>query len=190
VASLIFQLGEKDSFTIIFDGRENCPIDPDKVEKKLNRLSRGKITIKVEEQNIGCVGHPILNFDKYKNLPEDFVLFCDDDDVYLPGVLDFLRYICVEDKTYIFALNCQGRIIFHPSETVHTQISKQSGAIPSKIRDQGVFGHQYDGDYDFYRSLEDKTEFVRMNCPIYEMRGDNVNAEEYALVLSCLEDDK
>jgi len=190
VASLIFQLSEKDSFTIIFDGRENCSIDPDKVEKKLNYLSRGKITIKVEEQNSGFWGHPILNSDKYKNLPEDFVLFCDDDDVYLPGFLDFLRYICVEDKTYIFALNYQGGIIFHPTKTIDSLISKQSGAIPSKIRDQGVFEYQYNGDYKFYRSLEGKTKFVRMSCPIYELKGNNVDAEEYALVLSCLEDDK
>lgn len=89
----------------------------------------------------------------------DFLMFLDDDDVFVPGVFDQVRNILTRPGLYIFkVLWLWGRILPNHPEICNKNITT-SGIVVSNVPDKlGVWGKQYNGDLDFAKSAAAKWE--------------------------------
>lgn len=106
----------------------------------------------MEPVNLGYWGHGIRN--KYHELPGDFIMHADDDDIYLPGAFSIIRQAVSQDLNalYIFQIVAGNEIITgYPIQK--SNISTQSGAIPSRYNSQSTWEYYYGGDFAFYKKL-------------------------------------
>lgn len=164
------QLSEIDFLTIVFDGINNSKnIDDIKLFCKDFKC---KVNIIVEEKNLGYWGHGIRN--KHNQLEGDFVFHIDDDDVIFENTFDIIRKYCVnENIIYIFKIMLENNsIIWKKKKIEYANISTQSGIIPSKINRMGYWSLRYGGDFDFYKNLCDKYNYLFMDHLIYKKIGD------------------
>ena len=159
IDSLKEQLRKGDALTIIFDG-----------EGALKRstyddswLSGVPFATKIIEQvpGLGHYGHPALN----KYIPTltpktSFIMFADDDDIYLPGAFDALRKKCSNPKTlYISRMNHKtnlGKIVPEVglNEIQPDHIGKPNGVIPFDSAASSKLENIYRGDYEYYKKME------------------------------------
>ena len=129
-----------------------------------------------ETYDIEAPQHAIRN--KYNDLEGDFILHADDDDIYMPGAMSHIRkYVCNPTTLYFFNLyfKIDNKHIktetFYKNKIEINHISTQSGIIPKKINKLGIWGDRYEGDYDFYKSIEDKVYRTQYQKEIiYKMR--------------------
>lgn len=160
--SLQPQLEPQDYLTVVFDARD----DADVYFLAEDFLKEFKCTCSIwmEPVNTGFWGHVIHN--KYNELPGDFILHADDDDIYTSDAMDAIRHYCIDSDTlYIFRMKySDGRpTLWHRHSIEEGEIGKPMGAIPSKYNSKGVWGYHYAGDFEFYNSLQaiiPKIEFV------------------------------
>jgi hypothetical protein len=159
--SLKTQLRENDYLTIVFDG-PNWPNVQEVIE--YTKDFKCKVSIIVEEINLGHWGHAIRN--KHKNLKGDYVFHVDDDDDITPDCMESLRKHCIDtNKVYVFKMQLDPETIYwvDDKKIVANQIGTPMGIIPIEINKKSEFGYFYGGDFAFYKTLEDQNipfEFV------------------------------
>lgn len=156
--SLKDELSSNDALTIIFDGADR----KGKAGFTDSWLEGHKSKVNVIEQqlNTGLWGHPILN--KYQGILEPkktFIMFADDDDTYVPGTFNILRKKCTNpDTLYIGKMNYTGdlkKIIPSQSDVIKAgDIGKPCGIIPMGAVDKATWGYNYEGDFDYYNSIQ------------------------------------
>jgi hypothetical protein len=157
--SLIPQLKFQDYLTIVIDGLVNAKKFETELGQTLDQWvadlkqrTVATIQVSIEVEPLGYWGHGIRN--KYRHLPGDFILHCDDDDIYTPKCLEVLRRICTHKNTlYIYKVQTnQGIVPKHPT-IEYANISTQCGVIPAPLNGKGYWEQRYGGDCDFYQSL-------------------------------------
>lgn len=155
VNSILPQLQKQDFLTIVFDGiGRTGAFKPEEYETELSHKTLATIKVIVEPVNLGSWGHGIRS--KHQNLEGDFVLHCDDDDVYVENSIEIVRRIVSEDleALYIFNIVKKGKI-FPICRTIWPgNLSTQNGVIPSKLNCQAKWPLRYGGDGIFYVDIE------------------------------------
>jgi hypothetical protein len=163
---LKYQLHKNDYLTIVFDGNENIK----NLEKITNFISdfECSITIVIEEKNLGFWGHGIRN--KHNSLDGDFVFHIDDDDVILEDTFEIIRKHCKNiDTVYIFKIILENNDIIWKKKNIEiNKISTQCGIIPVHINKCGYWELKYGGDYNFYKELSKKYDFLFIDKIIYK----------------------
>lgn len=91
----------------------------------------------------------------------DYLLFMDDDDVYLPGSLDAVRSALRENpgRPHLFSMwrDANYGDQLPRAEVVQMgNVSTQMAVFPNDPAKLGAWGTRYEGDYDFIRSTLDK----------------------------------
>ena len=163
------QLSEIDFLTIVFDGIDNSKnID---IVKSFCKDFKCKVNIILEEKNLGFWGHGIRN--KYNQLDGDFIFHVDDDDIIFENTFNIIRKYCVNKNIiYIFKIMLENNaLIWKKKEIKYGNISTQSGIIPNKINSTGYWVLKYGGDFDFYKNLCEKNNYIFMDYLIYKKNG-------------------
>jgi hypothetical protein len=134
---------------------------------------------------LGHYGHPALN----KYIPgltpkTTFIMFADDDDIYLPGAFDTLRNKCSDPKTlYISRMKHKGdqsRVIPDAGLTeIHeNHIGKPNGIIPFDSAPLSKLENNYVGDFQYYKNLsETGIPIVFLDDVIYEIGTNQGNVK-------------
>ena len=164
--SLLPQLQEVDCLTVVFDGTsvQNLPI-----------LKEFKCTVELysEPKALGFWGHAVRN--KYAKIMKqrDFVLHGDDDDIYLPNVIDNLRILCTNNKTlYIAKMDdpCYG-VLPKTNEIIPGNIGTPCGIVPWKDNMRSRWGLYNGADANFYKSIANfNKDIVFLDLLIYKVR--------------------
>lgn len=166
--SLQGQLHANDYLTVVFDAKDVDHVY-EQTRKKLSQFAC-HTTIRMEKTNLGYWGHGIRN--KYNQLPGDFILHGDDDDIYLPHAMDMVRNTVSQNSSalYIFQIKYHGHLISgNPIQL--SNVSTQSGAIPSRYNSKARWGSYYGGDYEFYAELQKIVpQVIYSDQVIYQMR--------------------
>jgi len=169
--SLRPQLKEKDALTIVFDGKDSRA--KANISDEIMQNMKCKVNIIEQEPRLGHYGHHVINKYAPSLSPETtYIMFGDDDDIYMEGAFDILRKKCKDPhKLYIFRMRNEhnfipeNSIIPNPGmkEIKKNYIGKPNGIIPYSHRAHTKMGiNSYTGDYEFYRDLSSSlpTEFV------------------------------
>ncbi|MBA3953857.1 glycosyltransferase family 2 protein [Candidatus Dependentiae bacterium] len=171
IKSLEKQLKPQDFLTIVFDNKDKESVF-EGVKLKLAQLPCNAEVI-WEEKNLGYWGHAIRN--KYKRLPGDFILHCDDDDMYLPGSLDTIRAVCQDkSKLYFFRLRSAGSSIWRDPHVRIGNMGTPCGVIPRAYNSLSRWGYFYGGDGAFYMKLVRKIgnhNVIFVDSLIYFVKG-------------------
>jgi glycosyltransferase involved in cell wall biosynthesis len=87
----------------------------------------------------------------------DYVLFMDDDDVYLPGAFDAVRRACVGQRfPLLFRMRRTGTYTIWRDQAVYCgNVSTQMIVVPNDRANFGVWGKDYCGDFEFIKSTVD-----------------------------------
>jgi glycosyltransferase involved in cell wall biosynthesis len=159
--SLENQLDIDDNVYLFVDG-DNYWND---VDKQLNLFKTPKFNLIVnyEKQNLGFWGCGLRN--KYqKNLDGDYILHCDDDDVYIEGSIKKIKDNHSDDKTINFfkfytdySIN---KFVWTTPKLNLSDIGTPSGIIPNVPENFGTWGYRYGGDFDFYNSCKFNHNFI------------------------------
>lgn len=159
------QLYEIDYLTIVFDGQKSKNIDS---IKKYTSQFKCNVNIIVEKNNLGYWGHGIRN--KYNNLEGDFIYHIDDDDMLYDDSFDIIRKYCNDiNVIYIFKIMLKNNSIIWKTEKIkYANISTQSGVIPMHINKEGHWELKYGGDFEFYKNLSNKYNFLFIDKLIYK----------------------
>lgn len=138
------QLTESDYITVIFDGCQP--------NTSLFNGVRCNVIIKHEKDALGCWGHGARN--KHQdNLPGDYLMHADDDDIYTPGAIGKIRSRCTKDAIYLFQIQTNSGIkIPDKKELKYGNIGTPCGIIPNKPPFP-KWEHKYGGDFIFYKQL-------------------------------------
>lgn len=173
IESLRDQVSEEDIFTIVFDGR-----DKDNIFEKVKDITANfncKVNVIYEKENYGYWGHKLKN-EKYSNLEGDFVLHCDDDDIYMPNTIKIAKRICTDkNKLYLFKICSPNFIVWDEPKIAPGNIGSTSGIIPTKLNNLGNWGYSYVGDYEFYSGLAhlcNEKDIVFVDLVIYKVIDD------------------
>jgi hypothetical protein len=158
------QLNEIDYLTIVFDANIN---NLDNIKKYVENF-KCKVNIIVEDNNLGYWGHGIRN--KHNNLEGDFVFHVDDDDILLDDSFTHIRKHCKDTNIiYIFKIMLKtNKIIWKTKNLIYSQISTQSGIIPTQFNKNGYWELKYGGDFDYYVNLSLKYNILFIDKLIYK----------------------
>lgn len=183
--SIIMQLKETDYITIVYDNKDVANTF-NKV-KNLKTKCQLNVIMNNETYNIEAPQHAIRN--KYNTLKGDFILHADDDDIYLPDAMSHIRkYVCNPSTLYIFNTYYRINDKHFKSETFYKKklelnnIGTQSGVIPHEINKLGIWGDRYEGDYDFYKSIEDKVYRIQYQDEIIQKMRPIINTDESYII--------
>lgn len=166
--SLKSQLDENDTIYIAIDGQKYWQ----EVDKQLSLFSGFKCSLKpiYEKENLGFWGHALRN--KYQhNLDGDYILHCDDDDIYLKNsIINIKKKQLDKEYIYLYKLSLKKRnsIIWKRPKLHRGNIGTPSGVIPNIPTKFGTWGTIYGGDHMFYESCDFKFEYV--DEIIYQIR--------------------
>jgi len=142
IDSIAPQLSSADYLTIIWDTEPFHVKVPPYVKM---------ITI-YNEEPMGWWGHGSRNH-WIPKLPGDYIMNGDDDDIYLPDVMDTIRKVCTEHKLYIFKfLNRHGTVIPRSPQVKMNNIGTPCGIYP-QLGEFPRWKFMYGGDGKFYESL-------------------------------------
>lgn len=141
VDSIAPQLEKQDYLTIIWD----CQAIPLQINSKCQ-----VITLQNEEP-LGYWGHGSRNR-WMQELPGDYFMNGDDDDVYMPGCMKKIREVCKEEKLYVFKFDYQGTTVPMYPEVKVANIGTSCGVYP-KVTPFPKWEHVYGGDGMFYEAL-------------------------------------
>jgi len=172
--SIIPQMGMNDFITVVYDNQDIG--NTFETVKNMKTQCKLKVIMNNESYDIEAPQHAIRN--KYNDLKGDFIFHGDDDDIYMPNAMEHIRnYVCNPTTLYFFNLyfKIDNKHIktetFYKNKIEINHISTQSGIIPKKINKLGIWGDRYEGDYDFYKSIEDKVYRTQYQKEIiYKMR--------------------
>ena len=172
--SIIPQMNIDDFITVVYDNQDIS--NTFETVKNMKTQCNLKVIMNNESYDIEAPQHAIRN--KYNDLKGDFIFHGDDDDIYMPNAMEHIRnYVCNPTTLYLF--NLYFRIdnkhikteTFYKNKIEINHISTQSCIIPKKVNKLGIWGDRYEGDYDFYKSIEDKVYRVQYQDEIiYKMR--------------------
>lgn len=85
----------------------------------------------------------------------DYILFMDDDDVYVEGTLNVVRKACTDGKLHMFAVHGgPGWTVPLRHEIAEENVCTQMVAVPNDKTKFGVWGKRRNGDYDFISTLK------------------------------------
>ncbi len=180
--SLRDQLRKQDYLTIVFDAK-----DTDGIFEKVKEVTGTFVcttNVLLEEKNLGYWGHGIRN--KYKDLPGDFVVHCDDDNKYLPSVIGSVRKVCRDkDTLYLFrrskikngkpaGLSWQKPVI------KKYDMDTGSGVIPCRYNRMCMWDYSYGGEISFYTAMaklvpNEKIFFVDYVTYVYYLHGKSMD---------------
>lgn len=165
INSLKGQLSENDAVTVVFDGK--FAKRNSKYEPSWTNDMKCKVNIIEQIPGLKHYGHPTIN----KYLPQldpkkTYVMFADDDDVYVDGAFDILRAKCVDpDILYLAQFkNKEGTIVppVGSSSIEINHIGKVCGIIPFDKRSEASMGATTrTGDFDYYNVLQHKVKGVQ-----------------------------
>lgn len=150
------QIKENDYLTIIVDG-------PD-YENDVKNIVKGfdfdcNFELIIHPENLGYWGHPIRNIYQTK-LKGDFILHCDDDDIYLDNAFDDIRESVSKDlnKMYVFKMwiSKGGNYRWFNKAVVMGNIGTPMGIIPNKPECMGKWKDFVGGDGRFFESTHKK----------------------------------
>jgi len=149
--SLQPQLQEQDFLTVVFDAIDENSVYV-RAEEVLKEFSCSSSII-MEPKNLGWWGHAIRN--KYSQLPGDFILHADDDDIYTEDAMATIRQICTDRETlYVFKMQySDGRTLWIDPVIKHCQIGTPMGVIPSSYNAKTRWAEAFAGDFTFYAAL-------------------------------------
>lgn len=156
--SLVDELHDVDYLYIGIDGREHF----DKVNNILQPFySRFKCTIipLYLQYNLGSWGHKLIN--QFKDtLKGDYIMFADDDDIYIKGSFEKIRRvmnIINKDRVALFKFynNYATKDVVWKDPVLRVgNVGKVSGLIPNVPDKLGELGYHYEGDFEFYKNCK------------------------------------
>lgn len=85
----------------------------------------------------------------------EYLMFLDDDDLYVDGAFDKVRAALAEtpDRIHIFRMRyADGRELWQTEEVACGNVSTQMCVVPNMGRALGQWGNRYEGDFDFLTS--------------------------------------
>ena len=153
--SIVPQMEESDFITVVYDNKDTG----NTFETVKNMKTRCKLNVIMnnETYDVNYPQHSIRN--KYNDLEGDFIFHGDDDDIYTPNAMIYIRkYVCNPTTLYLFNLYFKDikTETFYKNKLEISHISTPSGVIPKEINKLGIWGDRHGGDFDFYKSIEDK----------------------------------
>lgn len=161
VESILPQLSEEDFITVIYDG---CPVDD-----RLFNQAKCTVNLYHEPKALGHWGHGARN--KYQdNLPGDYILNGDDDDIWTPDAMKKIREHCTEKKLYIFQFSFNGcGFPMTPGYLGRGKCGTPNG-VYANIGSFPEWATVYGGDGDFYEKLAKRIEPEWVKKIIYIVR--------------------
>jgi len=85
----------------------------------------------------------------------DFLLFIDDDDIYLPGAFEIVRAAVADepDRVHMFKMRyADGQELWRTQTVECGNVSTQMVVAPNPPGQLGHWGDRYEGDFDFIES--------------------------------------
>lgn len=141
IDSVAPQLEEQDYLTIIWD----CQPIALQIDSKCQVISLQN------PEPLGFWGHGSRN--KWQDeLPGDYFMNADDDDVYAPNAIREIRKHCIAKKLYVFKFYYNGRVIPNEPKIYVGNIGTSCGVYP-KVDKFPKWQHEYGGDGMFYVEL-------------------------------------
>lgn len=141
VDSIAPQLNKEDYLTVIWDCQ---PV-------ALQIDSDCQVIALHNPEPLGFWGHGSRNR-WIPELPGDYFLNGDDDDIYLPGAMDKIRYVVKEQKLYVFKFENCGTVVPMYNEVKIGNIGTSCGVYP-KVDPMPLWEYFYGGDGRFYENL-------------------------------------
>jgi hypothetical protein len=155
VDSIAPQLMEHDYLTILWDCQP----------RDLQINSKCQVISIHNKEPLGYWGHGSRN--RWQDeLPGDYLMNGDDDDVYTPDAMDKIRKVCTEHKLYIFQFNYSGVRIPDGKEIKVGNIGTSCGVYP-RIKKLPIWEHRYGGDGEFYIALSKMLPYEHIKEVIY-----------------------
>jgi hypothetical protein len=158
--SIKSQIRDIDYLTIIVDGpkfEEDTKKIVDEFDFDSNSIC--KFNFIVHPENLGYWGHPIRNIYQTQ-LKGDFILHCDDDDIYLENAFDDIREAVSKDlnKMYVFKMwiSKKGNYRWFNKAVVMGNIGTPMGIIPNKPECMGRWKDFVGGDGRFFEATHKK----------------------------------
>ena len=96
----------------------------------------------------------------------DYLLFIDDDDVYLPGAFTAIREAIQPDAVNIFKIHHTLGLLWRDKELRCGNVSTQSVVVPNIPDKLGAWEHEYCGDFAFIKSTAAKFNKINWCEPI------------------------
>lgn len=143
-----------DFLTILFDGTDRSVLLRD-ILAYAELLLDCTVLHRIEPKALGYWGHAIRN--TIGDLPGHFVWHVDDDDVVLPGALEYIKDHCEDaNSLYLFRMrnaNMTAAVWKEKDVLSYGGIGTPNGLIPTFLNKMGMWGLHYGGDFDFYASI-------------------------------------
>lgn len=158
VDSIAGQLSKDDFLTIIWD----C--DP----REMEISTKAQVKHIHNPEPLGFWGHGSRNR-WIPELPGDYFINGDDDDVWAPDAMKTIRKYCKEEKLYIFQFDYDGVKIPRKHVVKIGNIGTSCGVYP-KVDPMPEWGPFYGGDGAFYEDLAKMLEPVFIDEVIYIVR--------------------
>jgi len=162
--SLKSQLNSNDYLYVVIDGQQYFESAKRIIESYKPNFPCKFIEI-YNNENLGYWGHPLRN--KYQsNLNGDYILHCDDDDIYIKNSLGKVRqHIKGSDSKSIyffkFYRNFNKKELYWVDEILRDgNVGTPCGVIPNIPSKMGIWTNRYGGDYDFYSTCKFDHKFV------------------------------
>lgn len=166
--SILPQLEEQDYLTILWDCEPNVEIPPHVCT----------IIQKINPEPLGFWGHGSRN--RWQDeLPGDYFMNGDDDDVYTPDAMAAIKEKCIERKLYIFQFLYSGVRIPDGNVLKVGNIGTSCGVYP-KVDKFPIWEHRYGGDGEFYIGLSKMLPYEHVQKVIYVVRP--VKVEEFEII--------
>lgn len=160
VDSIAPQLSERDYLTIIWDCH---PID-------LQIDSKCKVISIQNPEPLGYWGHGSRT--RWQNeLPGDYLMNADDDDLYHPKAMNHVREICTDHKLYLFQILHSGLRIPSGKVVAVGNVGTPCGVYPN-TKQLPSWDYVYGGDGMFYEKLAKELEVEHVKKIIYAVGGD------------------
>ena len=173
--SLRGELNSGDAITIVFDGDKSR--NKSGINSEWLKGHNAKITIIEQVPSLGHWGHGIRN--KYQDILEPrctFIMHADDDDEYISGSFNKLRWLCSDKNTLYVAKMIKTddetteEVIIprQNNEIIFSDIGTPNGIVPTPISGKSEWAHKHGGDYYYYKGLEQYARVVFLKEIIYK----------------------
>lgn len=163
IDSIAPQLEEQDYLTIIWD----CQPIALQIDSKCQVISLQN------PEPLGFWGHGSRN--RWQDeLPGDYFMNADDDDMYVSDAMKSIREHCKEEKLYVFKFNNNNTAVPREPAIYVGNIGTSCGVYP-KVKKFPKWEHEYGGDGMFYVALSEMLPVEFVNKVIYIVRPHEFN---------------
>lgn len=149
-----------DHVIVVGDVPPGCERDIRALVQHFARDSAARWTVAWPSEPLGNWGHPARNMAIAQHVDTSHVCTIDDDDVYLPGGLELVRRYGCREKPVVFKARwgaghpAAGVVLWHWPEVKAGNVATPMVVWPAAAA--ALWGDRYEGDFDFYRQLEDE----------------------------------